>query len=753
MQKRFARLLFFGMTVLVILSCTGLTYYFVGVEHETEHLKNMLISVVIVLLFLMLVAEPIKYILMAIDEATWPPPPKYRKYQRESDEKYNRLDFLQQRLRGLRIQVIINERYRIPSINEEYKLIAQDLFLYGKYFVVLFCILLVNRDQLLFYNTNMLQKLLKTKQGEFLGLVENVLHLNQLLDFVKSSLVVAFDYDEEDKGVNYWVHSEPTKMLGVVRLRQLRLTKEQFGWSAPEFSSVKYMPNWELPYRQLHYADKYWRIYDPWVPIDDRYDIVDAILMKFDHIGFFQNYPELRGYVTLLARNKDNSMKILDFLLEYNWLNYNTSAVFLDFTLYNADANIFSVCTLRVENTPFGTTIPNVDCDSVKLIEELEQHEYIGLIVLVIYISVVLQFAQSLIITLWYEPTKIKSFWNKMDVVILVLNGVVIGLIVWRASLVHSILKRMEGANKLEFLNFRAPTRLHAFTTILIGFLICLTTLRLWRVLQFSKVFRIFTETFAMAWKALAITVAMILIILMAFGIAFATINGNNSVHYVRLLTSITTTLCFSFGFSNQLNYKEVLYGGFYLGIVLYALMGFVLTILLMNMFITTIADYFSTARKARDKLSQRRITFFEFLRVEYYSFFAFFQRLPCFRKQYKRNNRTVAQNIALKLDFRARSKTMKSRFKRERMLASIEKPKDEGALQAEYRERIERVLAVSYLLNTQLEILNLLFISRKPAWKERPDNENDRPFMDTDESSDDDLMMPLARKRKKADE
>ncbi|KAH8261369.1 hypothetical protein KR044_008079, partial [Drosophila immigrans] len=744
MKKKHSRLLFFMMTVLIILGCTGVTYYFAGVEHETEHLKTIVITIVIVLLFQALVAEPIKFVLMAIDEATFPPNmPKYSADEPDSDEKYNRLDFLQQRLKSLRVQVLINERYRDTDLNDEYKRIAQDLLLYGKYFLVLICIMQVNRDELLYHNTAMLEKLFNESHAGYMGL-QSVLHLNQMFDFVESSLVTAFDYEEEDAGVNYWAFSEPTKMLGVVRLRQLRLTKEQFGWNDPEFSSLKYMPNWELPYRQLHYADKYWRVYEPWLPIDNHFSVLETILMNFNHIGNFQNYPELRGYVSILARSKQNSMKILDFLSEYKWLNYNTSAVFMDFTLYTVDANIFSVCTLRLENTPFGSTIPNVRCDSVKLIEEMEQKPYLGLLVLLIYVIVVVQFSHALILNLWYEPGKIKDFWNKMDLVIIALNVLVICVVILRAWLVNSMLKRLEGANKLEFLNFRGPTRLHSLTTILVGFLICLTTLRLWRVLQFSNVFRLFTETFALAWKALAITIAMIMIILVAFGIAFNTINGNNSSLFVRLVTSIMATLCFSFGFSSSINPQAVLFGGYYLGILLYALMGFVVSILLINVLITTIADYFGKAREMRNAKAERRCSFFEFLRVEHYSLFAFIRKVFRLQKRYKRKNRTVAQNIERKLN--NREKKLRNRNVLFVSFDTASKPKDERTLQAEYRERIERVLAVSYLLNTQLSILNLMLIARKSKKKPpKPQDDND-PFIQSDYSSEDEIIRPFAR-------
>ncbi|XP_034480890.1 polycystin-2-like [Drosophila innubila] len=705
-----------------------------------------MITIVIVLFFQIVIAEPIKFVLISIDYACWPGKmPNFKPCKPDDDENYNRLDFLKQRLKSLRVQMLITERYRDVTLNEKYKSITQDLFVYGRCLIVLSCLVLVTRDELLYHNTEALQILFMENHTDYIGL-GTIVHLNQLLDFVESSLVSAFDFGSDEGGANYWIHSEGTKMLGVVRLRQLRLINEKFGWGKPEFSNVKYMPDWELPYRRLHYTDKYWRIYDPWLPISDSFDFTDAILMNFEHVGQFQNYPELKGYVTMLARSKQNSMKILDFLSEYHWLTFNTSAVFLDFTLYNVDANIFSVCTLRVEQTPFGSAIPDIDCDSVKLIEELEQLPYMDIIVLIIYIVVVLQFTQSFICTVWYEPSKMKSIWYKMDLIIIVLNILVMILIAVRATLVQGMLKRLEGANKLEYLNFRAPSRLHSLTTILIGFLICLMTLRVWKILQFSKVFQLFTQTFALAWKALAITMIMILIILMAFGIAFATINGNNSAHFIRLLTSIITALCFSFGFSSEIKPQEVFHGGEFFGMFMYASLGFVVSVLLINFFIITISEFFSTARAERDAKTKRRISFFEFLRVEYNDFISFFLKLSCFRKGYKRNNRTVAENIERIVEHRiAQDIERKAELRKKRSIlsASTQKPpppKDEETLQAEYRERIEHILAISSIMKTQIEILKHLLFSNKSMKKQKSSkNDDDNPYLDDDLNMDED--------------
>ena len=51
------------------------------------------------------------------------------------------------------------------------------------------------------------------------------------------------------------------------------------------------------------------------------------------------------GYVQNLALNKADSMAIIDKLMQNLWLDRGTRAVFVDFTVYNANINLF--CVIR----------------------------------------------------------------------------------------------------------------------------------------------------------------------------------------------------------------------------------------------------------------------------------------------------------------------------------------------------------------------------------------------------------------------
>ncbi|KAH8303426.1 hypothetical protein KR059_010370, partial [Drosophila kikkawai] len=694
---------FFITVVLIILPVTAMGLI-AGFKHEEVKFKNMLSSMVMVLLFQYLLGDPIRFAIQSIDEAFWPPPIYIPPRMKEPDT-INRVDFLKQRLASQRRNLVISSRYRNWAVNEKYVLIAQDLLIYCKYFLCLMIMVLMSRDETHYHNTRSIQSLFWNNHTDYYGLKE-VYFLNQLYDFIESTLVVAFNANLSRFGGPGWVHAEQTVMLGVIRLRQVRVEDTKVGWTEPQFSDMYYMPDWQLPYRRLHYADKYWRIYEPWIPITISFEFLDWLLMNFDHVGYLHRYPELIGYVSLLARSVPNNLKILDYLIEYHWLSLNTSAVFIDFTLYNVDVNLFSICTLRVEKTPFGPVVPQVDVDSWKLLEETDQMSYTKLASLSIYLVVLIQYAQMVVLKMWYEPNLLKDVWNILDILIILLNVVVIVMVRMREALVNNMLVKVAGTSKMEFIDFRRPSRLYEMSIVMVGFLICLTTLRLWRVLQFSSVFMIFTRSLYLAWTGVANTAMVIFVFLMGYCLAVVTINGNNSEHFVGLVKAVVMCMCFAFGFSSSVRPSELFHGGRVLGMILYAILAFVLAVLLINFLASLINHFFIVSRAIRDAQPTSGINFLQFLRVEYPTLFGCFRKLPCCRGLYVRNKRTVAENVKRKLDAIDASRAMRRRKlwgyreQREKMSPEWENLK--------YRDRGEKLIKVGKLLSDQLSLLEI---------------------------------------------
>lgn len=341
---------------------------------------------------------------------------------------------------------------------------------------------------------------------------------------------------------NWWA-MEQTQLMGVLRLRQMRHKVRHIGLDDPKWDTEDYLPEWTQPYQRLHYKDKFWRIYDPFLHLSLQSSFLNSVLLNFNHHGAVHVYPESGGYCSYLMTKKINSLKVLNYLRDYSWMGVNTSALFIDFTLYSADANVFTVITLRVENTMFGIQCTHTDVESVRLIQSAAQKSTTSLFVVALYLILMIQFMRSLFVKLWFDPKVIMEPWNIVDLFICVLNVFLVVLKVLLEFERIILCTKIERATRAQYLNFLRPTRVDMATTIILGFLVAATTLRLWKVFQFARVFQHFTHTLSSAWRATVSLGLAIVILLTAIGVASSVPNGSNAVLFRHLLRAIIT--CF----------------------------------------------------------------------------------------------------------------------------------------------------------------------------------------------------------------
>ncbi|XP_017059168.2 LOW QUALITY PROTEIN: polycystic kidney disease protein 1-like 3 [Drosophila ficusphila] len=726
----------FGVTLFVLLVCFTLIAIFSGFVHEPQRFRTMLVTIVLVFFCQFLIYEPIRYLVQAVDYATWPredPPIKAEK----GDAEANHITLLKIQVRGLRSELVITEGHQNEMLNRRYKHISGDLLLFGSFFLTLMFLVVTQESQEYYFNTNNMHRLFFDNTSVSFGLSQ-VYYLYQIHLFLKITMVESF-FVKDVQGHEGWWAMEQWQRIGVVRLRQVRQLDAHIGWGKPKWDKKTYAPEWKLPYHRLHYTDKFWRIYDPFIPADFRPTFLNGLLLNFDHHGYLNNYPERRGYVVLMMSAKINCLKQVEYLREYGWLSRNTSALFIDFAMYNADANVFTVFTLRVENTPFGVQISRAHVDTVKMLATVEMRTSWELLVLCVYAILIISFARGVLSRLWHDPRAIRESWTIVDVGICLLNAFLLGLTLMRDMETDNLLKMVETYTRGQYLDFQRPLRLHQLLAMVKGFLICITTLRLWKVLQFAAVFQHFSRTLFSAWRAVASLGLIILVLLMGIGMALAVPNGNNAEVFHHIIAAVITCMWYSVGFNAGVRPTEFFHGGVFLGLLLYLVLVFLVAIILLNVFASVIYDYFEeTGRELKEQAGRKHITFMEFLRVEYMNLWG--RCFRCVDHGYNRHGRTVSENVELSLRKRERKRLQKEErsgkasFPQER-LSNEER-------HADYLRRGDRIFKLMAILNIQLEIFERLVLG---------DEDGNLPSPAGSDSDPED-MPEMYRKRQKSD-
>ncbi|XP_017026280.1 polycystin-2 [Drosophila kikkawai] len=692
-------LVFCAFSLVILIVCFILIAHYCGFQHEPQAYRVMLVTLLFVVVSHLLFWEPIRFIVLAIDHATWPSVD--HPYRSEKGPQPNLFTYLKTRLSCLRSEVIITEEHRNEALNQKYKNISTDLWLYGSSYLALLLTILAMQDQSLYYATNMMGRLFNQDTPTTMGLSNLCLQYETYM-FIAITLVEAFNANSSVYGHDGWYAMDQWKMLGAIRLRQLRTVNKKIGLGTPKWDSVTYAPGWKLPYQHLHYTDRFWRVFDPFKPMVVEPTFINGLLLNFRHFGEFMNYPELGGYMALMMRPLESNRMQLKYLDESKWLNRNTAALFIDFSLYNVDANVFAILTLRVENSPFGPQLPHVGVDCVRILALMDFTSWYQRCLMVIYFISVLQFMRVLLENLWYDPAAIRKVWNLVDVFICLLNVFLLILCLLHEILTTGLLMRIQTLTMDQFLETHRLLRLHHIISANMGLLIAITTLRLWKVLQFAFVFQHFAQTLSSAWKGVLSLGVAIVVALMGIGIALAVPNGNNAVAFRHIFHAVTTCLWYSVGFNEKFDTKDLFHGGKLLGMLLFLLMVFIVAIILINVFASVIYDYLRSTRQIlREKRKAEKISFWQFLKAEYGETVRRF--LKCFFQQkYYRRRHTVAENVAMKLDRQEQKELLRSRGRNYKP----KPPLTDEEQHADYLRRVHRSISLEAVLQVQLELL-----------------------------------------------
>ncbi|XP_054726086.1 polycystic kidney disease 2-like 1 protein [Anastrepha obliqua] len=710
MEPNRKMLILLGVCIFIVMLCLIVIILVFGFSHESRKFRGLLFVIAVVLLFQCLIGDFCKFLGYSCYSALRKRPAVQEGPDVGRSATTNNYD--EDAL--VRLQLASHEAamYATPahyneSLNLKYKLIINELRLYGIYFLFLMLLVVGSRDYLVYYNTRTMRTIFaETRLGD-VGL-HYVTNLDGVYRYIASVTIEAFnqgkDYNDEVISEPGWINYNIAKLLSVVRLRQVRREDKYIGLTSPRFDTRNYMPRWELPFERLHYISKYVHTYGPWL----QGELDSNLFTTRYHKGHLYIYEGNNGYLTFLSRDLNNSLTILQYLRKSNWIDERTAGIFVDFTLYNADSNIFSVCTIFMEFTPFGDVLPLLDVESVKLLMNLDNIPGVMLTIFLLYLFTFIYFTKHLILNLLYKTKMSASPWNVVDCVMVCLNVFIIILIIAREAKVASLMTRFENSMKLEFVDFRVPAKMDHIANLAIGFLISLTTLRLWKVFQFAKPFRVFTRTLYRARYALLTLLAVIIIWLIAFGFSSYIINGNDTKHFTHLTGSFTTSMSYSFGFSKSISPNDLTFGGLTLGFILYALLMFVIAIVLLNLFITLICDYFSENKITLDDEEANELSFYEFLKVEFGDWGRWCKRTCCFccrKRVYDPEKGDVKEQIEKSVDDAEKKAGKRKMTDRE----------EEGPSYGPQLRDLSQVLAMARKFNAQIALLR-----RHQRWRQR---------------------------------
>ena len=258
------------------------------------------------------------------------------------------------------------------------------------------------------------------------------------------------------------------------------------------------------------------------------------------------------GFVLEMPQNAD-LVGLLNQMKNTDWIDDRTRAIFAEFTLYNPNADLFSVVMIFFELTNIGGVFPNHQIFTAKLYHYSSNLGTYVAICEVLFL--VFNIAFTYIEVKRYKKLGRRAYfedkWSYAEIIQLVLSYTVIGLFFQRLVTTNSIMDQYRASNRQTFVSFYTAIAWDFVLGYTMAFQVAFITLKSVKLLRFNKRMFMISDTITFAKSNLMSFAFMFAIFMIAFGHFTSQAFGSILYGYKNFGTSIFTMLNFALGASD----------------------------------------------------------------------------------------------------------------------------------------------------------------------------------------------------------
>uniref|UniRef100_A0A672TGB3 Polycystin 1 like 2/pseudo n=1 Tax=Strigops habroptila TaxID=2489341 RepID=A0A672TGB3_STRHB len=323
------------------------------------------------------------------------------------------------------------------------------------------------------------------------------------------------------------------------------------------------------------------------------------------------------GYLIHLGTDPKNASRILQYLFTNVWLDTFTRAVFVEFTVYNANVNLFCIVSLMFETNALGAFFTSAELQSVRLYPYTNSlHIFVVAAEVIYFLFIVYYMIVQGKLMKTQRWKYYQSKWNLLEMAIILISWSALSVFVKRTILGTRDISYYQ-EHKEDCVSFNETARADAVLGYLIAFLVLLSTVKLWHLLRLNPKLNMITSTLRRAWGDISGFITVIAIMFLAYSIATNLIFGWKLSSYKTLFDSAETMVSLQLGI---FNYEEVLDYNPILGSFLIGSCIIFMTFVVLNLFISVILVAFSEEQKHYQASEEEEIV--DLMLMKLFSFF-----------------------------------------------------------------------------------------------------------------------------------
>jgi len=303
------------------------------------------------------------------------------------------------------------------------------------------------------------------------------------------------------------------------------------------------------------------------------------------------------GYVFPLKGSIQEMQQRAIELREDGWIDEYTRAIFIEFTVYNPQVNLFGITTYVFEALDSSGLFPMFRIEPVNLLSYYTSAMLFQLACEFIFAIFIIFFIVKEVRNFRLKGCRnyFIRFWTWVELLIIVLSICATVIYYYRLLETNRLLKKFKETHGNGYMKFQYIGYWNELLMNIIGWLVFLATLKFLKLLRFNKKMSLLACTLKYAFKPLCMFGLMFSIVFLAFVqffyyLYFVTLNDFHT--FIHAAETCLQMILGRFNFFAMKNASLVL------GPIIFFIYVVSVGYILINMFLTILSDAFTSVRE-----------------------------------------------------------------------------------------------------------------------------------------------------------
>ena len=298
------------------------------------------------------------------------------------------------------------------------------------------------------------------------------------------------------------------------------------------------------------------------------------------------------GYAANLGYDPVTAYTVISDLHSNGWIDVQSRAAFVEFTVYNANTNLFGMISIMVEFPSSSAAFTKVQYQSARFYLHLNSAQTVSHILVIFFMLYFLYREGKLV----YKQrwSYFKGFWNWVETILVVCEFMTIVLFLARLYEVdRNLLQLRENPN--DYVPFQYAASADATLCYVLGILVFFYTIRFLRLLRFNKNFAVLGKTLARISGPISGFCLPFFFAFIAFGLFAFSVFGTELQDYSTFQMTMVTQFSMTLG---DFDFEALVMTNPLLGpLYFFAFVGMNVFIL-MNVFLAIINDSYAEVQE-----------------------------------------------------------------------------------------------------------------------------------------------------------